>query len=110
MPYITVTYPHELEEQLKIKKNAFVMFSASWCGPCRSVKPIFTKLADDAKYDCIHFIMIDIDDADQISNEYKIRSIPTFIMFVDGVPYERLQGVDPAKMQKLVDEILQAQK
>lgn len=104
MPTKTIVYSYELEEELKNNKNTFVMFSASWCGPCKVIKPEFLKFSNDKKYETICFVQIDIDEADQICNEYKIKSIPTFIMFVDGVVYERIEGNDVSKIQKILDE------
>ena len=104
MPTKTIVYSYELEEELKNNKNIFVMFSASWCGPCKVIKPEFLKFSNDRKYENICFVQIDIDEADQICNEYKINSIPTFIMFVDGVVYERIEGNDVSKIQKILDE------
>jgi thioredoxin 1 len=102
----TVVYPYELEDEIKNNKNLFAMFSASWCGPCKIIKPAFIQYSEDSKYNCIQFLYIDIDDADEICQEYKIRSVPTFIMFVDSVVYDRIEGIDQTKIQKILDDQL----
>lgn len=104
MPTKTIVYSYELEEELKNNKNTFAMFSASWCGPCKVIKPEFLKFSDDKKYENINFLQVDVDDSEQICSEYKINSIPIFIMFVDGVIYERIQGIDSSKIKKILDE------
>ena len=58
-----------------------VDFSASWCGPCRQLHPIFEKLAK--KYHGkVTFIYVDIDNAPQIAKEYGIEAVPT-LLFVN---------------------------
>ena len=106
MPIKTVEHPFELENEFAHNKNTIVMFSASWCEPCRIIKPVFERFSNYTKYENIGFVHVDIDDADQISIDYKITSVPTFIMFVDGVVYERLNGANTATLEKLLDDRL----
>jgi thioredoxin 1 len=56
-------------------------FTASWCPPCRAIKPLFEKLSDEFKN--IQFVKIDIDENDKVAVEYKIHSVPTFV-FING--------------------------
>lgn len=71
---------------------SIVDFTASWCGPCRMMKPIFHKLAGEygKKY---NFITIDIDERPDLAQKYGIQAVPTFI-FLDesGVEGNRLNG------------------
>lgn len=102
----SVQYPYELDNELKNYKSTLVMFTATWCGPCKIIKPIFQRFSVDSKYENIGFIQVDIDEADELCREYNIKSVPTFIMFVDGTVYERLQGASSSSLQKLLDERL----
>jgi thioredoxin 1 len=102
----SIVYPYELENEIKNHKNTFVMFSATWCGPCKIIKPTIIQYSQDNKYSGIKILHVDIDSSDEICNEYKIKSIPTFIMFVDGVIYERIEGINRTKIQKTLDDRL----
>merc|ERR1712157_511029 len=70
---------------LKIKEVVFVDFTASWCPPCKMIKPIYEELAEEHKdKPKAKFVKIDVDDNDAVAAEYKIRSMPTFKVFKNG--------------------------
>lgn len=65
-------------------------FSASWCGPCKAMKPIFEEVSKEDKYKGINFIEIDVEGDDIIEEfditpndlceKYSIRAIPTLVL------------------------------
>ena len=59
-----------------------VDFWAEWCGPCKSMHPIFTRMAK--KYKRVRFARVNVDNAKDIASKYGVQSIPTFIMFKNG--------------------------
>ncbi len=59
-----------------------VDFWAEWCGPCKSMHPIFTRMAK--KYKRVRFARVNVDNAQDIARKYGVQSIPTFIMFKNG--------------------------
>ena len=59
-----------------------VDFWAEWCGPCKSMHPIFTRMAK--KYKHVRFARVNVDNAQDIARKYGVQSIPTFIMFKNG--------------------------
>ena len=59
-----------------------VDFWAEWCGPCKSMHPIFTRMAK--KYKRVRFARVNVDNAQDIAMKYGVQSIPTFIMFKNG--------------------------
>ena len=59
-----------------------VDFWAEWCGPCKSMHPIFSRMAK--KYKSIRFARVNVDNAQDIARRYGVQSIPTFIMFKNG--------------------------
>ena len=59
-----------------------VDFWAEWCGPCKSMHPIFSRMAK--KYKSIRFARVNVDNAQDIAMRYGVQSIPTFIMFKNG--------------------------
>jgi thioredoxin 1 len=67
-----------------------VDFWAEWCGPCKSMHPIFTRMAK--KYKRVRFARVNVDDAQDVAMKYEVQSIPTFIMFRNGEVVNRMVG------------------
>ncbi len=66
-------------------------FFATWCGPCKQMKPRFKQVADHFG-DKATFLMIDIDKNKGLSNRFKVKSIPTLIYFKDGKRVDTTRG------------------
>ena len=68
----------------EIMKNELMLvdFWAEWCGPCKSMHPIFNRMAK--KYKQVRFGRLNVDNAQDIATTYSVKSIPTFIMFRNG--------------------------
>ncbi len=69
-----------------------VDFYADWCGPCRMMEPIINDLADELE-DKVKIAKIDIESAQRTAASFQVTSIPTIIVFKDGVEVERLVGL-----------------
>ena len=75
-------------ENLKeIKGKVLLKFGAPWCGPCRMLNPILDSLSTE-----IEIIDINIDEFENLSNEYGIRSVPTLVFLNDGIEQDRIVG------------------
>ena len=66
-------------------------FHAEWCGPCKTQDPILDELAED--YPAVEFEKIDVDEKQDVANEYQVRSLPTLIIENDDGIVERFVGV-----------------
>lgn len=92
----------------KTDKLVFVDFWASWCGPCRALAPIFDSLADAEAYrDKIIFAKVNIDECTEVAQKLRIMSIPTLILFKDGVFAEKLIGLrQESDLKALLDKYI----
>lgn len=81
-------------------------FWAVWCGPCKMLSPVIDELA--AQYEGkILVAKANVDEAEQLSAEYGIMSIPTVLFFKNGELVERHIGFAPiAKMQPKFEALL----
>ncbi|HMY80397.1 MAG TPA: thioredoxin [Candidatus Absconditabacterales bacterium] len=71
-----------------------VDFWAEWCGPCRMLTPLLEEISK--KYASkATFYKVNVDQEGELSMQFAIRSIPTVIIFHNGVQKERLVGVQP---------------
>ncbi|GAA0453244.1 thioredoxin [Halococcus dombrowskii] len=67
-------------------------FYADWCGPCKTQDPILEELEEDMDGN-VEFEKIDVDEEQEIANEYQVRSIPTLVVENDDGVVERFIGV-----------------
>ena len=71
-------------------KLLLVDFWAEWCGPCKSMHPIFSRMAK--KYDHVRFARVNVDNSQDIAARFNVQSIPTFIMFKNGENIQQMVG------------------
>ena len=66
-------------------------FYADWCGPCKTQDPILEELEED--YPDVDFEKVNVDEEQEVANEYQVRSLPTLIVENDDGIVERFVGV-----------------
>ena len=81
----------DLKKIIKKEKKVLVDCYADWCGPCKMLSPILEQLAEEVKD--ISFYKINIDEDEDISEEYGINSIPNLLFFIDGKLKDQIVGL-----------------
>ena len=85
---------------LKIPGTILVSFKSGWCGPCKLLTPILEELSADGY--SVYTVDIDKDD-DDLAVRHAVRSVPTTVVFKDGLEVERMTGMQTR--QKLITSL-----
>jgi thioredoxin 1 len=94
MKPINITDSNFEQEVIKSDKPVLIDFWAVWCGPCRMVAPIVEELANEYEGK-VKFGKLDVDENQQTTIKYGVRSIPTLLIFKDGKLRDTIIGAIP---------------
>ena len=78
------------------KTPLLVDFFATWCGPCRMMGPILQQVQTLQK-GRLQVAKIDTDKYPAIAGRFDVHALPTVILFKNGEPVHRIEGVQPAE-------------
>lgn len=78
-----------------------VKFTASWCGPCKKISPVFRDLADANRH--VMCLEVDIDECPNIAREYGVDSVPTFVLM--GNRSARIAGANAHGLASLFSRL-----
>lgn len=88
------------EETKATDKLTLIDFSAEWCGPCKMLHPVLTKLTTELS-DKVNILTVDIDKDQLAANQFGVRGVPTMIIFHGGKEIERMVGFrDKASLKR----------
>lgn len=91
-------------ELIKSKTPVLVDFTATWCGPCKMMKPVLEEL-HQRMGDSIRIIKIDIDQSPAAANNYQVQSVPTLLLFQNSKILWRRSGVLQAfELKKIIEQ------
>ncbi|KAK0393934.1 hypothetical protein QR680_000478 [Steinernema hermaphroditum] len=81
-----------------------VDFFATWCGPCKLMTPKFHKMSDE--FTNATFVMIDVDEQDDICEDYEIKVMPTFVFVKSKKQIHVVEGNVVDELRKAIEENL----
>ena len=89
-PGITDLNESNFDQIVSAENPTLVDFWAEWCGPCKTMHPVFESLSKT--YPKIKFAKVNVDNNQNISTKFAVQSIPTFIMFKSGQIIDKMMG------------------
>jgi thioredoxin 1 len=84
-------------------KLVIIDFSATWCGPCRMIAPVFKELSD--AFPNVVFLKVDVDENPETAAKYEVSAMPTFLFIKRGEVVDKVMGANASALQKLLDEL-----
>lgn len=73
-----------------IKGTVLVDFNATWCGPCKMLKPVLEEISEERSF---KIVSVDVDNNMELAREYGVMTIPCLILFKDGKEIKRSVGL-----------------
>ncbi|KMT07155.1 hypothetical protein BVRB_6g154810 [Beta vulgaris subsp. vulgaris] len=90
------------EASKQSNKLVVIYFTATWCGPCRYMEPTINELA--AKCTDVDLVKIDVDELFNISRQFGIQTMPTFLFMKKGKQVDKVVGARKEDFQKKVEK------
>ena len=81
--------------------DCLIAFSATWCKPCKVLKPYL----EDVALTRMQVLYVDIDQVPDFASWCKVRSIPTVLVQQQGNTVNAITGCSPSALMELVDEL-----
>ncbi|XP_042405692.1 thioredoxin H1-like [Zingiber officinale] len=94
-------WTRQLELANESKKLVVIDFTASWCGPCRMIAPIFADLA--MKFPNVIFLKVDIDELKTVAQDWAIDAMPTFVFLKEGTIVDKIVGALKEELSRRIE-------
>jgi thioredoxin 1 len=105
MPVTYIDSADEFNALMETSKSKLVAidFTATWCGPCRFIGPIFDTLSEE--YTDVEFVKVDVDKAHEVKALCRIHAMPTFQFFKNGELVDHVVGANQNKLTATLDKL-----
>lgn len=103
MKVIDINESEFQEEVINSKIKVLVDFNAEWCGPCKMMRPILDKYAEE--HDNVKIVSINVDNNNELARKYNVFSIPCLVVIKDGKELDRTVGlISRTELDDLIGE------
>jgi thioredoxin 1 len=100
----TIALTKDIHDETVKDGIVLIDFWAAWCGPCRQFAPVFEKSSET--HPDITFAKVDTEDQQELAGEYGITSIPTLVIYRDGIPIFGQPGsLPPQALESLIEQV-----
>lgn len=87
-------------------KSVVIDFSATWCGPCKMISPLYHQMSEMDQFSNIIFLKIDVDESPDTAAQYNVSAMPTFLFIKQGQVVDKLMGANPDKLKEMLEELV----
>jgi thioredoxin 1 len=103
MPVTQLTQQN-IDETINNNEIVVIDFWAPWCGPCQTFKPIFEQASE--RHEDVTFASCNTEEQTELAAMFQIKSIPTLVVFRDGIGIFGQPGMLPAEaLDELMDKV-----
>ncbi|MDF2562771.1 MAG: thioredoxin [Microbacterium sp.] len=100
----TIELTREIHDETVKNGIVLIDFWADWCGPCHQFAPVFERSSET--HPGITFAKVDTEAQQQLAGEYGISSIPTLVVYRDGIPVFGQPGALPGQaLESLIEQV-----
>jgi len=92
-----------LHEEVGQNERTIVLYSATWCGNCRMMKPIFKRIGEERED--VQFILLDAEKNPNSRSLATVDNLPTFAAFKGGHFVQQTQTNKPSVLKEFIDEV-----
>ncbi|GAA0176081.1 hypothetical protein LIER_29138 [Lithospermum erythrorhizon] len=97
---------NDLEKKMNaastVSRLVILYFTATWCGPCRFISPVYTSLA--SKYPKVVFLKTDIDEGKDVAAKWNVSSVPAFFFIKNHKVVDKVIGADKNSLEQKISE------
>ena len=102
----TVTSRSEFDKAIsQTGKVVIVDFTATWCGPCQRISPLFQVIAERHTQKAI-FLKIDVDNFPELVEKFGVHAMPTFIAFKHGQKKDMFIGAQEDQLTDFIERLV----
>ncbi|KAF2202547.1 thioredoxin [Delitschia confertaspora ATCC 74209] len=100
---IPITSSSHFNTLLSQSTYTIVDFYADWCGPCKTIAPVFAQLAEkETQQGRVQFCKVDVDSQQDVARKYGVSAMPTFLVIKGGSVTDTIRGANPSALTAAV--------
>jgi len=94
-----------VEAFLDSHERVMILFGASWCGPCKVLKPKFQAISDSEENADVQFAYCDVEETMDLARDIGVQSVPTVVAFFGGEEIDSVVGNNEQGVRGLLEKL-----